>query len=323
MLRRLGRRGEGPGRVAVRGTVASVSRNQPEDPMLRWYALGLITLLAARLQQPPGHGEFPSVSPDGRTIAFWSDRDGTPAAYLIGVDGSAERRLTAGPNGPPQWTLDGRTLRFTGGQGDSGTVFIVDPDGVAPRAVAHVPGRSPRLSPDGTRVAFLTGSWTATVIAVSDTGGAGPHPIAGGSGTTAWNAAWSPDGTRLAYTYGDTTRVLQVHVVNADGSDDHAVTHMAAAEGSAQMPAWSPDGRRLAIQVSNGPSKLGHIWVVDLASGAAHKLAAHTTPYLDEVPTWFPDGKRIAFQSDRTGRTEVWVMNDDGTGVRQVTGLTP
>jgi TolB protein len=58
---------------------------------------------------------------------------------------------------------------------------------------------------------------------------------------------------------------------------------------------------------------------VDVASGAATKLGAHDTPYHDEVPAWFPDGKRIAFQSDRTGRVEVWVMGVDGGGQRQVT----
>ncbi|HEY6061937.1 MAG TPA: hypothetical protein VIV10_15195 [Gemmatimonadales bacterium] len=270
-------------------------------------------------QQPASHGEFPAVSPDGRTIAFWAARDSIPTAYLIGADGSGERRLTSGRTGSPQWSPDGREVRFAGAGADSGTVFEVRVAGGAPRTVAHVPGRSPRLSPDGTRVAFLMGPWTATVLAVSDTGGAALRPIAGGAGTTAWNAAWSPDGTRLAYTYGDSSHVLQVHVIAADGSGDHAVTHMSPDQGSAQLPAWSPDGRRLAIQVSNGATHLGHIWVVDLASGAARQLAPHDSTWVDEVPAWFPDGKRIAFQSTRTGRTEIWVMNDNGTELRQVT----
>jgi len=36
------------------------------------------------------------------------------------------------------------------------------------------------------------------------------------------------------------------------------------------------------------------------------------------TPSFFPDG-RIAFQSDRSGRMEVWVMNGDGTGAKQIT----
>ena len=64
-----------------------------------------------------------------------------------------------------------------------------------------------------------------------------------------------------------------------------------------------------------------HIWVVDVATGRAHILAAHDQPYADETPSWFPDGKRIAFQSNRTGRMEIWVMNVDGSKQRQVTGL--
>ena len=54
-------------------------------------------------------------------------------------------------------------------------------------------------------------------------------------------------------------------------------------------------------------------------SGNVHKLAPHTERYLDETPAWFPDAKRLAFQSNRTGRMEIWVMNADGTVPRQVT----
>ena len=81
---------------------------------------------------------------------------------------------------------------------------------------------------------------------------------------------------------------------------------------------------RLAIQSGkynrNAPAEnTAHIWIIDLKSGAATRLSTHTTPYLDETPSWFPDGKRIAFQSDRSGRMEVWVMNSDGSGARQIT----
>jgi Tol biopolymer transport system component len=93
-----------------------------------------------------------------------------------------------------------------------------------------------------------------------------------------------------------------------------------ASDGRAQWPVWSPDGRELAIQVNDLEAHSCHIWIVNAATGDARKLAAHAEPYLDETPSWFPDGKRIAFQSNRTGRMEVWVMNADGSSPRQVTG---
>jgi TolB protein len=163
------------------------------------------------------------------------------------------------------------------------------------------------------------GPWTSTAIVVAKADGSDPRIVAGGR-TTAWNPAWSPDSKRIAYTYGDSSRVLRVHLVDADGTGDRAVTHVAGEEGSAQVPAWSFDGQRLAIQVSNSRSHSGHIWIVDLEAGGAQKLAVHATPYLDEAPAWFPDGKHIAFQSNRSGRMEIWVMKDDGSGPLQVTG---
>ncbi|MFI5207077.1 MAG: hypothetical protein ACHQX4_03575 [Gemmatimonadales bacterium] len=281
--------------------------------------------LALAAQQPATRttsNGIPAVSPDGSLIAFLSDRDGTENLYVIGADGTGERQLTHTGAGLPRWSREGR-IRFAGQGPDSGTVFVISPDGGTPTAVANLAGRNPVLSPDGGQAAFLTGPWTSTVTAVANADGTAIRELAGGGHTTAWNSAWSPDGRRIAYTFGDSTRVLQVHIVNVDGTFDHALTHMPPEEGSAQMPAWSFDGQRLAVQVSNGPSHRGHIWIVDAATGEARKLAAHTEPYLDEVPAWFPDGGRIAFQSNRSGKMEVWVMNADGSGARQVTGTHP
>ena len=264
---------------------------------------------------------YPAVSPDGKRIAFVSDRDGVDNIFLIDADGTREHRLTTRGGNKPDWAPDGRTLLYAGVAADTGHVFSVAVGGGDARVVANVAGRSPRLSPDGQHVAYVSGPWTSTALNVARPDGSDSRRIDGG-GATAWNPAWSPDSKRIAYTYGDSSRLLQVHIVAADGVGDVAVTHTSRADGSAQVPAWSPDGNRLALQVNDLAAGVAHIWVIDLATGQAHKLAAHEGKIIDEVPAWFPDGRRIAFMSNRSGRSEVWVMNADGTNLRQLTGTS-
>ena len=128
--------------------------------------------------------------------------------------------------------------------------------------------------------------------------------------------AVSPDGSKIAFL--SDRDGFDVYVMNADGSDRRRVTHFPASDGNAQMPSWSPDDRTLAVQ-SSPKNQPGHIWIVDTATGSGKKLAPNAEKYSDEVPAWFPDGKRLAYQSDRSGRMEIWVMNADGSGQRQVT----
>jgi Tol biopolymer transport system component len=284
--------------------------------------LALAVLLAApagAAAQASANG-LPAVSPDGLRIAFVGTRDGRDGLFVMDTDGSNQHAVeVAGVDGRmPRWSAAGDLL-FTGTGADTGTVFAVSPDGGTPRIVATAPGRSPVLSPDGKRVLYLVGPWTSTALAAADTNGAHVLTLAGG-GPTAWNGTWSPDGALVAYTYGDSSHILQVHVVNADGTGDRAVTHTTADQGSAQMPAWSPDGRRLAIQVNNHATHSSAIWVVDLSSGETHSLSTPAATYLDETPAWFPDGSRLAFQSNRAGSMEVWTMAADGSNPRRVTG---
>jgi len=87
------------------------------------------------------------------------------------------------------------------------------------------------------------------------------------------------------------------------------------------MPAWSPDSHHLAFQ-ANAPSPRGKstIWVVEVATGAAREVLPHTSAYTDETPSLFSDSNKVAFQTNRSGRTEVWTVNTDGTRLFQVTG---
>jgi Tol biopolymer transport system component len=273
-------------------------------------------------QQRNTRNGLPVVSSDGSRIAFISDRDGHEDLFVISALGTNETRLTNTPDEESisGWTVDGKNVVFSVSANDTSRVFLIDRDGGNQRILSRIPGRNPMISPDGKSLVYMAGSWTVTSLMVSAIDGSHARQINDGS-SIAWNNHWSPDAKQIAFTgRKDTASKLAVFVVNADGSNRRQVSHIAAEEGGAQWPVWSPDGRQLAFQVNSRTKKnTAHIWVVDVGTGEARELASHDHPYLDETPSWFPDGKRIAFQSNRTGKMEVWVMNADGTGQRQLT----
>ena len=78
-----------------------------------------------------------------------------------------------------------------------------------------------------------------------------------------------------------------------------------------RYPSISPDGSQLLF------SWRGDLWQVGIGGGEARRLTAH--PFNDLQSAWSRDGKRIAFVSDRSGFGNIYVMNADGTGVRQIT----
>ena len=282
----------------------------------------LVALFApVRAQQVITHGGLPVVSPDGLHIAFLSNRSGADELFVISTESAGELQLTTTPGDKSlfKWTADGKQILFSSDANDASHLYAINPDGTKQREIAQVPGHAPTLSPDGTRLLYMSGTWTATRLMISASDGANPQPITDGS-SIAWNDHWSPDGKRIAFTSrSDPKGELAIFIMNADGTGRRQLSHFATGAGNAQWPVWSPDGRQLAIQVNRVTEHDAHIWIIDATTGDARKLAAHGQPYLDETPAWFPDGKRIAFQSNRTGKMEVWVMNADGSGARQIT----
>jgi Tol biopolymer transport system component len=272
----------------------------------------------------PGNG-LPAVSPDGSRIAFTSNRGGADDVFVISPSGTNEKQLTntRESEGNLAWAASSKQILFSVFKDNTSHLYGIDPDGKNQYELASVPGRAPTLSPDGRRLVYMAGTWTATRLMVSALDGTNAKQITDGS-SIAWNNHWSPDGKLIAFTGRNGPKdELAVFVMNVDGSSPRQVTHIPPEEGGAQWPVWSPDGRRLAIQVNSRAQKnSAHIWIIDVATGEAQKLATHTEAYLDETPSWFPDGKRLAFQSNRTGKMEVWLMSADGSGARQVTGLS-
>jgi TolB protein len=131
------------------------------------------------------------------------------------------------------------------------------------------------------------------------------------------DAVWSPDGKRIAYSRSPGRGEAGIYVVNADGSDDHALE--GAQPGS--NPAWSPDGHQIAFTSWRGGDN--DIYVIDADGGDVRQL---TQTGLNEwVKGWSKRG-RILFEGflpvegelEPDAYLRIHVIDDDGSGEHRV-----
>lgn len=113
--------------------------------------------------------------------------------------------------------------------------------------------------------------------------------------TGASDPAWSPDGTKLAFTQGGSIKVLTI-----GGSTS-------ASLDTGTAPAWSPDGTMIAYE------KGTDIWVVSSSGGTARNLSNSGPAADDDDPSWSPDGNFVAFSRTALANTDIWVMDAPAT----------
>jgi Tol biopolymer transport system component len=205
-------------------------------------------------------------SPDGRRIALMASEPVskgdlvTPKLFLMDSDGSDLQEIPACPDDGCQgtievsWSPDGRFLSFPG-------------DGIGIHVLDIRTGRTRKLtggsndydavwSPDGRRIAFSRTEPSLdpgpnAQIWVMRADGTGAHQVTGEAfAHDASQPAWSPDGTRIAYTEGgEPGGTAGVAVVDVDGAAARQLTVCAfgSCERFPTNPVWSPDGTTIAV----------------------------------------------------------------------------
>jgi TolB protein len=187
----------------------------------------------------------------------------------------------------------------------NGEIYSANPDGSDPVNLTNNPAfdATPAVSADGSKIAFLSDREAGSHLWVMGTDGSNPTMVSGGCVPAYF--AWSPDGSRIAFTdicFDD------IFVINVDGT---GLTGLATTANFERFPSWSPDGARIAYSRFNGAED--DIWVMDADGSDQTDI---TNDPADELhPDWAPDGSRVVYSRDG----ELAAINPDGSGQANLT----
>lgn len=164
------------------------------------------------------------------------------------------------------------------------------------------------LSPDGKRLAVtvVSSSGSADIwVFELERGVRTRFTFGGGFGSP----VWSPDGRNLVF-YDFHPGHFGLYIKPADGSGSEQT--LLSSDVPVIPQAWSRDGKFLAYS-RNDPKTNFDVWILPL-TGDRKPFPFVQTPYTELNPKFSPDGKWIAYQSDESGRSEVYVAPFPGPG---------
>ena len=272
-----------------------------------------------RLTTGGGNDHSPVFAPDGRTIAFVSDRgndDERGALHRIRVDGGEAELVCEAPHGSvrkPAYSPDGRSIAFVAWAGEP-RFWVGDADDRVVRVIRTVDWRDDTGDAD----------YRSHVHVVAARPGARPRQVTHGE-LDAAGPAWHPDGRRIAFAAGtaadqDVHPRASIHEVEVESGDRR---ELVALRGTAHSPAWSPGGGLLAFVGTNVPGAPDHaepemyVWDgerrprsltrrLDLPVTLGWCSDLHDWIHAEIPPPQWDGDEALVVPINRRGRDEVW-----------------
>lgn len=245
-----------------------------------------------------------SVSPDGRAVAFNSDRSGSMCLWLLSRKDGRMRALTLGLGSDyqPSWFPDGHRLAFFSSRGGNVDIWSVDTTTAVLTQLTKNPAvdMNPCVSPDGSEIAFQSDRSGRPEVWIMRSDGSAQRALTS-IGVIGHFLRFTKEGSEILFRSPSGDKPATMRVPRA-GGEPRATMEV---KGGSHM-SLSPDGLRIMDVVAHST-----LWVSHLHGGAPEKVFEFPEHGVRiDYPVWSPDGREVIFDRFKPEGGDIWLMDE-------------